>query len=45
MGVYHKECDKNLVEFQKVKDGTKKVIQESKELVVEGYQNITQEVQ
>jgi hypothetical protein len=45
MGVYHKECDKNLLEFQEVKDGTKKVIQESKELVVEGYQNITQEVQ
>ena len=25
MGVYHKACDKNIIEFQDVKDGTKKI--------------------
>ena len=23
MGVYHKTCDKNLIEYQKIKDGVK----------------------
>jgi hypothetical protein len=31
MGVYHKTCDKNIVEFQKVKDGTKRVIKKVKD--------------
>jgi len=25
MGVYHKSCDENLIEFQDVTDGTKKI--------------------
>lgn len=41
MGIYHKECDKNLVEFQDVKEGTKKVIQKTKDFVNESYEAVT----
>ncbi len=31
MGIYHKECDKNIVEFKDVKNGVKKIYKEVKE--------------
>ena len=31
MGIYHKTCDENLVEFQDVKDGVKKIYKNAKE--------------
>jgi hypothetical protein len=45
MGVYHKSCDENLVEFADVKEGTKKVLNSTKELVKDGYNYVTQEDQ
>jgi hypothetical protein len=33
MGVYHKKCDKNLIEFQEVEDGTKQIIEKTKNFV------------
>jgi hypothetical protein len=33
MGVYHKKCDKNLIEFKKVEDGTKQIIEETTNFV------------
>lgn len=41
MGIYHKECDKNLVEFQDVKNKTKKVIQKTTDIVQESYEAVT----
>ena len=35
MGVYHKTCDENLIEYQDVKDGTKKLYKETKELITQ----------
>jgi hypothetical protein len=32
MGFYHKDCDENLVEYQDVTDGTKKIYDEAREL-------------
>jgi len=26
MGIYHKSCDENLIEYQDIKDGTKNII-------------------
>lgn len=45
MGVYHKECDKNLIEFKDVKEGTKKVIDTAVKTVQDGYETVKQEVQ
>jgi hypothetical protein len=33
MGIWHKSCDKNLLEFQDIKDGTKKGYKKTKEFV------------
>ncbi|WP_084607362.1 hypothetical protein [Sulfurospirillum arcachonense] len=31
VGMYHKVCDENLIEYQKIKDGTKRIIKKVKD--------------
>ncbi|MBE0492048.1 MAG: hypothetical protein IBX44_07335 [Sulfurospirillum sp.] len=35
MGVYHKQCDENLLEFQSIKNETAQIIDETKKLFKE----------
>ncbi len=35
MGIYHKKCDKNLLEFQDVKDGAKKGYKKTKDFITQ----------
>jgi hypothetical protein len=40
MGEYHKSCDENLVEFQDIKDATKKVYKTIKDESIKIYKDI-----
>lgn len=42
MGNYHKDCDENLIEYQDVKDGAKKVIRTTKEIAKDTQEFVTQ---
>lgn len=43
MGIYHKECDENLVEYKTVTDGVKKGIDKTVDTTKETYRNLFDE--
>ncbi len=45
MGVYHKTCDKNAVEFEDVKTGAKTIVKVTKDAITDSYNYVKQEVQ
>lgn len=45
MGIYHKVCDKNLVEYKDVKDSAIKTYDSTKKVITNGYKAMQQEVQ
>ncbi|MDD4505764.1 MAG: hypothetical protein PHE60_05305 [Sulfurospirillaceae bacterium] len=43
MGIYHKECEENLVEYKTVTDGVKKGIDKTVDTTKETYRNLFDE--
>ena len=43
MGIYHKECDENLVEYKTVTDGVKKGVDATVDTTKETYRNLFDE--
>lgn len=43
MGVYHKECDENLIEYKTVTDGVKTGVKKTVDKGVETYHNVFDE--